>query len=284
MKDDPMNITQQLRTNGYLSLTPMQQALVVPVYPMRDHAQYQAVSTPIKIAVINKSTIVTDYDLRQAVIAIQTQVHRDFYPAWAIDATITWFAPTAVIPSNFWQIVLFDTADVAGALGYHDLTPSGQPLGKIFAKTAATNGYSWTVTLSHEIVEMLVDPYVNLTVFNQTSDTAGRLYAYETADAVEDDHLGYRINGVLVSDFVFPAWFDGFRPESSTRFSQMNNVHAPFQLAKGGYASYYDVTVGGWKQTFAMTEPGFKVDQMLEYAPRVAKRFGTSRQMVTSTY
>jgi hypothetical protein len=229
---------------------------------------------PIKIAVTNKSTLVSDYDLRQAVIAIQKQVSRDFYPVWSINATITWFAPTAVIPPNYWQVVLFDTADVAGALGYHDLTPSGQPLGKIFVKTAITYGYSWTVTLSHEIVELLADPFVNLTVFHQTSDTQGRLYAYETADAVEEDALGYRINGVLVSDFVYPAWFDGFRAPYSTRFSQMNNVHAPFALASGGYASYFDVTAGsGWQQVFAMTDPGFKQSDISNYAPRVDRRF-----------
>jgi hypothetical protein len=69
---------------------------------------------------------------------------------------------------------------------------------------------------------MLGDPNVNLTVFVQNSNTAGTLYAYEVCDPCEDDSLGYHIDNILLSDFVYPAWFEGFRTESSTQFDRMN--------------------------------------------------------------
>ena len=49
-----------------------------------------------------------------------------------------------------------------------------------------------------------------------------QLYAYEVCDPCEDDSLGYHIDNILLSDFVYPAWFEGFRTESSTQFDRMN--------------------------------------------------------------
>jgi len=42
--------------------------------------------------------------------------------------------------------------------GHHDLTPDGLPVGKSFAGTDKHFGHSWTVTASHELLEMLADP------------------------------------------------------------------------------------------------------------------------------
>jgi hypothetical protein len=42
-------------------------------------------------------------------------------------------------------------------VGYHDLTNEGLPLGKVFAGSDMVNGYNWTVTASHELLEMLID-------------------------------------------------------------------------------------------------------------------------------
>jgi hypothetical protein len=99
-----------------------------------------------------------------------------------------------------FQIVLTDDPDQAGALGYHEMTRNGTPLGKVFAGLDIRSGSSWTVTLSHELLEMLADPWINWCA--EGSD--GRIYALEVCDAVESDSLGYEIDGVLVSDFIGP--------------------------------------------------------------------------------
>src|SRR5262249_33647620 len=75
------------------------------------------------------------------------------------------------------------------------------------------------------------------------------LYAYEVCDPCEADQDGYDIDGVLVSDFVYPAWFESFRQTSSTQFDQQRRITDSFQLLPGGYASVYDMTSGtGWQQ------------------------------------
>jgi len=123
------------------------------------------------------------------------------------------------------------------------------PMGKVFAASDLKAGTSWTVTASHELLEMLGDPDIDLTVFVQKANTAGILYAYEVCDACEDDSLGYTIDNVLLSDFVYPAWFESFRTEGSTQFDRMHKIQKPFQLLAGGYIGVFNVTAGsGWTQ------------------------------------
>ncbi|KDB07801.1 hypothetical protein LIG30_3003 [Burkholderia sp. lig30] len=205
------------------------------------------------VSIINASTVLTDAQVQAAVPALQTQVHRDFAPAWGIDADLT-FIPTGAAPAGgSWWLTILDNSDQAGALGYHDVTNEGLPLGKVFAGTDIQNNAKWTVTASHELLEMLADPEINLTVFVQPSATAGVLYAYEVCDACEADQFGYDINGVAVSDFVYPAWFEAFRNAGSARFDHGERLQKPVPaLLAGGYIGAFDVAFGGgWNQITA---------------------------------
>lgn len=216
--------------------------------PQSTHAQ-----TPtIQISVINESTVLADTDVAPVVAALQKQVTNDFRPIWGVDAELT-IVPKGTQPaSGSWWLVLLDDSDQANALGYHDLTTEGLPIGKVFAASDLKAGTSWTVTASHELLEMLGDPNINLTVFVQNNNTAGVLYAYEVCDACEDDSLGYQIDNILLSDFVYPSWFESFRAEGSTQFDRMNKIQNPFQLLVNGYIGVFNVSSGsGWQQQTA---------------------------------
>lgn len=117
----------------------------------------------IQIAVINSSKTLTDGQVQSAVPALQTQMHRDFAPVWGIDADLVFVLTGQQPAANAWWLVILDNSDQTGALGYHDLTPQGLPLGKIFAGTDLQYGEQWTVTASHELLEMLGGPDINLT-------------------------------------------------------------------------------------------------------------------------
>ena len=212
---------------------------------------------PIQISIINASTVLSDAEISPVIDALQKQVTNDFRPAWGVDAELA-FIPTGAEPAaGTWWLTILDDSDQAGALGYHDLTPDGLPIGKIFAGTDLKYGSNWTVTASHELLEMLADPNINLTVMVQTSDeNAGKLYAYEVCDACEDDSFSYKIGEVNVSDFVFPSWFEDFRAEGSTQFDQGKKINEPLTLLKGGYIGVFDITSGsGWQQLTAEKHP-----------------------------
>ena len=220
--------------------------------PQPTHAE-----TPtIQVSIINESTVLADADVTPAVAALQKQVTNDFRPVWGTDAELI-IVPKGTQPAlGSWWLVLLDDSDQANALGYHDLTTEGLPAGKVFAVSDLKAGTSWTVTASHELLEMLGDPNVNLTVFVQNSNTAGILYAYEVCDACEDDSFGYQIDNILVSDFVYPSWFESFRAEGSTQFDRINKIHTPLQLLAGGYIGIFNVASGsGWQQITAEKRP-----------------------------
>jgi hypothetical protein len=203
----------------------------------------------IKIAVINESTDINTL-LPNVVAALQVQVSKHFAPAWGVNADLRLAANRTDVASGEWWLVILDDSDQAGALGYHDLTDEGLPLGKVFARTTRMDGGKWTVTASHELLEMLGDPDINLSVLVQDANqSVGRLYAYEVCDACEDDAYGYEVNGIPLSDFVFPSWFETFRPQGSTQFDFGGHINKPLELLKGGYIGYFDITGGsGWQQ------------------------------------
>jgi hypothetical protein len=209
-----------------------------------------------QISVINESTVLADADVVPVVTALQKQVSNDFLPVWGTSATLNIVPKGTQPPAGSWWLVLLDDSDQANALGYHDLTTEGLPIGKAFAASDLKAGTSWTVTASHELLEMLGDPNINLSVFVQDNNTNGILYAYEVCDACEDDSLGYQIDNVLLSDFVYPAWFESFRGEGSTQFDRLNKIQKPFQLLVNGYIGTFNVSAGsGWQQQTSEQRP-----------------------------
>jgi len=209
----------------------------------------------IKVAILNKSTVVEDDQLRPIVEALQSQVFHDFRATWGITAELALLPKGSPNPQDCYWLGVFDNSDQAGALGYHDLTPQGFPVSKVFAETDLKYGAKLSVTCSHELLEMLGDPFVNLTALDPSS---GRLYAYEASDAVEADELGYGINGITVSDFVLPQYFDPQHAGKGVRLSYAGHVIQPFALARGGYLSYLDLNdlKAGWQQETAQMAEG----------------------------
>jgi hypothetical protein len=204
-------------------------------------------SLPV-IAITNASTCLTDAQVEAVLPALQKQVSDDFKAYWELDCRLSFLPKDQLLTPGWWQIVITDNPDQAGALGYHEMTGAGTPLGKIFAKLDLDNGYSWTVTLSHELLEMLADPWINW--YAVGSDN--KIYALEVCDAVEADELGYEIDGVLLSDFVTPAWFE---PTEADRLDFKQHVSKELHLAPGGYISILD-TQNGWTQITERGEGG----------------------------
>lgn len=191
------------------------------------------------IAVINATTVLSDAQVKPVVDAMQIALNRDFAPIWGTPATLKQIVRGQNPPAGAWWMVLLDTSDVAGALGYHDLTSEDLPLGKIFVKTCMDNGDPWSTCFGHELYEALIDPYIDLAA--QADD--GRFFGYEVADAVEA--YSYDVNGIAMTDFVTPAWFQS--NVQGAKYDFMGKVSSPYELAPGGYISVFDPNnTGGW--------------------------------------
>ena len=192
------------------------------------------------IACFNKATTALGVDFDALIAALQAFVDNDVAPVWGTPARLV--KSSGFVPGH-WAMVFLDDADQPGALAYHDLTPDGLPESKVFVKTTLKNHDLVSVSASHELVEMLVDPAINLMT---TGPDPKLVYAYESADPVEQ--LSYPVRGIAMTDFVYPSYFEAFHKPGSVQFDRLRKVSKPFQILAGGYQIIFKN--GKWTQVF----------------------------------
>lgn len=186
------------------------------------------------IFITNRSSL-SDDEVHSYVDAIQQQVSRDFTPAWGIDALLHFVEGGKTPPKDSDSVALLDDTLSLEAL---------------------------SVTLSQDILQRLVDP-TNASV---SASLAGRQYALEVCGPCCADEYGYEIDGILVSDFCFPAYFG---LNASSRFDFMNKLSRPAPaILPGGHVSFF--ADGMWLTTAARFRDG-------SLSPRVHRENSTSQ-------
>lgn len=181
------------------------------------------------IAVINETEELRDNDLTVWVNAIQHQLLEDVAPFWREAGEIILVAiPRGQQPPQAtWQVIVTENTDKAEDLGYHDLTEFALPIGKVFTETTRNDGQTVSRVLSHEILEMVVDPFISR---KQTIE--GTTYLVEVGDPVHLDRMGYLKFDVLVSNFVTP---DYYRYTAGSRYDFRELLQQPCpSLLSGG--------------------------------------------------
>jgi hypothetical protein len=204
--------------------------------------QFNQGDTPT-IAVFNQATVSLGVDFNKLITAMQSYVDKYVAPRWACPANLV---KSDDFVKGAWAVAFLDDADVQGALAYHDVTPDGLPLSKVFVKTTIKNKESVPVAGSHELAEMLIDPGIQMMT---TGPNLRLTYALEGSDPVEA--LSFPVNGIPMSDFVFPSYFEVFRKAGSVQFDQMGKVRKPFQILPGGYQIVFNGRQ--WMQVFGST-------------------------------
>jgi hypothetical protein len=212
----------------------------------------------ISVANISKKVSVTEFSA--TVHAVARQVHQDFAPLWGMDADVRGIAVRRDTKPNpelaVSDVILYvgeiddDPQKVADAVGYHDLNHRGIPFGFVFTDVAAKIGEAWSTTLSHEVLELLADPDVNLLVVgpHPKSPNGVALRTYEVCDPVQGD--SYDIDGIAVSNFVTPLYFARLPNPTTTRTNYLNSGLDRFGVRPGGYFSYFDLTTRKWNDVF----------------------------------
>jgi hypothetical protein len=211
------------------------------------------------ITVVNACNILKDDDVRATIPAFQKQIDRDFMPAWGhlVPAVKLTFVPASIIlttPGKGWPLdphcwpIFLNRHSTDDALGWHtdDVTQNFPIHGRCFIGDCMHAGLSWTVTLSHEILEIIVDPKATK-VFRMPAigrQRTDRFAAVESADAVEADEQASTIDKVKVSNWVYP---DYFSRKIGVRYDFGGHLKGPCpSLTSGGYMSI--MTNGRWGQ------------------------------------
>ncbi len=212
------------------------------------------------ISIINHTNgKISDVELQGVIRAINRQIAEDYEPYWHIGAELRLEGRIGKAPQHNTLaemrgdavLYLWDKVDkVEDALGYHDMNNRGIPYGFVFTEISKELKENWTVTLSHEALELIGDPEVNLLVAGPHPDPAekGRtvFHWYEMCDAVQGD--AYEIDGVEVSNFVLPLYFTGGEEQGGRNdFLGTSDNGKPlrsFGVSAGGYVGFYDPKTG----------------------------------------
>jgi hypothetical protein len=205
------------------------------------------------VALVSQSSTVSLGALTKMSAALQKQVVRDFAPLWNVRATVSAFETLDDVPTDYWPIIIMDDIQTPGAAGVHE-DDHGQP----FALVEATD--TWSLTTSHEGLEMLADPFGRRLIAGQSPKKGqGRVdFLVEVCDPCEDASFAYQVNGVTVSDFYTPHFFDPVAA-GGVRYSFRNSIPSPRQVMRGGYLSWHDPISDHWfQETFFGSKPQFR--------------------------
>jgi hypothetical protein len=197
---------------------------------------------PVHVGLVSESASISASALNRTAAALQKQVTRDYTPIWKVIATVSAFSTLDDLPNGYWPVIVMDDIHTSGAAGVHQ-DKNGQPYALV------QSGASWSLTASHETLEMLTDPFGNRLVSGHSPKRGqGRVeFLVEVCDPSEDASYAYTANGVTVSDFITPAFYDPVT-SPTVRYSFTGAIKAPRTILKGGYMSWHDPISDHWWQ------------------------------------
>jgi hypothetical protein len=207
-------------------------------------------SLPVHVALVSNDANIAQSELAEVAAALQTQVSRDFGPVWHRTAIVQSFPSERAVPLGFWKVLVEADIHEPGAAGYHT-DDQHQPYALV------ESAGDWTVTVSHELLEMLADPWGNR-LHTAMPPTATKTehkdrvrYLVEVCDPCEE--VVYDCSGVRVSDFLLPEYY-----HTLVRYLNVENLDPkpasftgalkrPGTILPGGYVSYV-LHDGTWEQ------------------------------------
>ena len=197
----------------------------------------------INVALVSATARLKAAELAKVSMALNIQLQEHFAPLWHIDAKVRTFSSLAKVPEEYWPITVRDNIGEPNIMSYHSFSDK-RPFVEV------NYGKQWTLGASHDLLEMLVDPKVTRTVV-APSIVPGRhenvKYPVQVCDPCASPDNAYKINGVLVSDFSTPAYWDSASPKKG-KYSYAGSLTRPFQIVRGGYLSWWDLKTNKWVQ------------------------------------
>lgn len=210
--------------------------------------------------------------LAQIAAALQTQLREHIAPVWsyATDAVCRVCAgPTDLGLGEVPMRYLPELPDAPGAIAYHD-DAGGYPDEFLGLDTCSGLDEVGSAT-SHENAEVCGDPNCDQWAAITSGPMTGKELAYELCDPLQD--RSYRVGGMLVSDFVYPAYFDpGLKGPTSYGEDKLGSPRLePFARTSGGYQIVRNADGTGETQVFGAIPP-LRYRRAHHASSRLAKR------------
>jgi hypothetical protein len=179
----------------------------------------------IRVGIVPESQRLNNSELKALTVALTRQLSA-FGQAWEVNAKVFVLAPVERAIDDVWPLFVVDSE---GSSAHSFGSMAKRPFAEV------QYGPEWTVDVSHELLEMLADPYITAVsrrTIRHPSPVAGQGevdFWIEPCDPV--DKMSYKIDGVSVSNFCTPRYYD--LNANSGPFDQMGAVGAPLEITGG---------------------------------------------------
>jgi hypothetical protein len=214
-----------------------------------------------QIALVSEAKELINNDaLEHIALALKVQLQNDFEPAWEETAVLKVYDKVDDVPEESWRILIRESQEDAGFHCGRDGIP--------FAVVSTRRDLSETCkTCSHEVLEMLIDPTgeATRTAARIIGDGSERVnYLLEVCDPCQD--ADYAVEGLVVSDFVLPAYYEDRIAVPGVKYSHKENLKGPLEVLPGGYLSWQDPSDKRWQMALRVNGlqlvplPGSPVD------------------------
>jgi len=187
----------------------------------------------IQICIVPRTASLSPSEAAAVAAAIQQQIISDFYPIWQVAAIVS--AAPDPLPGSV-PIFVYDNIGQLGMAGYHT-TETGN-----FPYAMVEYGPGWSITASHETLEILVDPTANRTWYGVLPPPNPHpvAFLYEICDPCQSPQYAYPVAGFYVSDFYTPDYCRGGIAIPGRAYSFRGNIQEPMSILPGGSLSWID--------------------------------------------
>ena len=202
----------------------------------------------LTIGLINQSSAIANDEVVRVAAALDIQVKRDLAPIWNVTADIIPIPANRPRPRGVSPIIVVDETPGHSAGQHH--TTQEIPWALVSTKR------DWALAASHECIELLVDPSgmatcsgIGLTLVDGAVHELQERFDYllEACDPIDDSDHAYLIDGIAVSDFYTPHYFDD-AVTPGTRYSFNGALSRPREVGRNGYLSWRDKATGRYRQ------------------------------------
>ena len=202
-------------------------------------------SSVANVALVPRGVKVDMSEVANVAAALSIQIVRDFAPIWGY-FRYCFSLPEAVrCPYRFSGSFTSTTGSAAfrtGRLAYIWIASASR-----WRTLLTETGENWSLDASRECLKMLADPAGCRLHAGPMLDAAIHLglaqhqvqYIVEICNPVQDGQYGYQINGVLVSDFFTPNYFDP-AAAGGVRYDFVSALTGPLDVASNGCISWID--------------------------------------------
>jgi hypothetical protein len=195
----------------------------------------------VQVGLVDKTGKLDTKLVEAAAAALNIQVMRDLSEIWSVQSTVRYLPDPGDIPVGVWPVFL--VAKLPPGEGGVHLDKKNQPYSLVIGTPESAD---WTIDASHETIEMLVDPQGNRLQASRAIEIQGKgvqdatgqfEYLVEACDPCEANDFAYSIDGIAVSDFITPHFYDPVAT-AGTRYSFGGHVERPREVLPGGYISF----------------------------------------------